>query len=112
MFYLFIAFGLLAIFNFLRIFVSLIVANLSTAYKIKRRAKSRTDQRPKKYGISVIIPAYNEEKGIVRCVESVYQNDFSQKEVIVIDDGSTDDTAHLLEKLKKISKFNYCTPKK
>lgn len=101
MFYLFIAFGLLAIFNFLRIFVSLIVANLSTAYKIKRRAESRTDQRPKQYGISVIIPAYNEEKGIVRCVESVYQNDFSQKEVIVIDDGSTDNTAHLLEKLKK-----------
>lgn len=101
MVYVVIAIGLLATFNFLRIFISLTVANLSKAYKIKKRAKSRTASSLKQYGISVVIPAYNEEKDIAKCVESVYQNDFLKKEVIVIDDGSTDNTAYLLEKLKK-----------
>lgn len=101
MVYVIIAVGLLSIFNFLRIFISLTVANLSKAYKIKKRAKSRTVSSLKQYGISVVIPAYNEEKDITKCVESVYKNDFFKKEVIVIDDGSTDNTAYLLEELKK-----------
>ena len=54
MVYVVIAIGLLATFNFLRIFISLTVANLSKAYKIKKRAKSRTASSLKQYGISVL----------------------------------------------------------
>ncbi|WP_164507991.1 glycosyltransferase [Lacticaseibacillus suibinensis] len=50
-------------------------------------------------GISIIIPAYNEEKDIYRCVDSVYKNKYLYKEVIVVNDGSNDHTAQILESL-------------
>ena len=48
--------------------------------------------------VSVIIPAYNATKTIDLCLESILKQDFSDYEVIVVDDGSTDDTR---EKVKK-----------
>lgn len=46
--------------------------------------------------ISVIIPAYNVEGYIDKCIQSVLSQTYSDLEVIVIDDGSTDDTAELI----------------
>lgn len=48
--------------------------------------------------ISVIIPSYNRARTIVNSVQSVLQQTYSNIEVIVVDDGSTDDTADLLQK--------------
>lgn len=45
--------------------------------------------------ISVIIPAHNEEAIIVRSIESALNSDYPNKEVIVVDDGSSDRTYHL-----------------
>jgi cellulose synthase/poly-beta-1,6-N-acetylglucosamine synthase-like glycosyltransferase/peptidoglycan/xylan/chitin deacetylase (PgdA/CDA1 family)/spore germination protein YaaH len=42
--------------------------------------------------IAVLIPAYNEEKVIVRTIRSVLHSDFGNLRVIVIDDGSSDNT--------------------
>jgi cellulose synthase/poly-beta-1,6-N-acetylglucosamine synthase-like glycosyltransferase len=42
--------------------------------------------------VAVLIPAYNEEKVIVRTVRSVLNSDYTNLHVIVIDDGSTDRT--------------------
>ena len=42
--------------------------------------------------IAVLIPAYNEEKVIVRTIRSVLHSDYENLHVIVIDDGSTDNT--------------------
>ncbi|MGA7859605.1 MAG: glycosyltransferase, partial [Terracidiphilus sp.] len=42
--------------------------------------------------IAVLIPAYNEEKVIVRTVRSVLHSDYTNLHIIVIDDGSSDDT--------------------
>jgi peptidoglycan-N-acetylglucosamine deacetylase len=42
--------------------------------------------------VAVLIPAYNEEKVIVRTVRSVLNSDYKNLHVIVIDDGSTDRT--------------------
>ncbi|MBD3223088.1 MAG: glycosyltransferase [Caldithrix sp.] len=47
--------------------------------------------------ISVIIPAYNREQLIVRTIESVLAQTDLPAEVIVIDDGSTDYTAKVLD---------------
>ena len=52
-----------------------------------------------KWKASIIIPAYNAEKSIVRCMESVLQQTYHNFEVIVVDDGSTDNTGHLLDKI-------------
>ncbi len=45
--------------------------------------------------VSVIIPAYNASRTIAATVQSVLDQTFSDFEVIVVDDGSSDDTAHL-----------------
>lgn len=47
--------------------------------------------------VTIIIPAYNAEAYLQRCLDSIFSQDFNGYEVIVIDDGSTDGTAALLE---------------
>lgn len=51
--------------------------------------------------ISVIIPAYNIEQYIERCLESVCGQTYSRLEIIVIDDGSTDGTGNIIDELAK-----------
>lgn len=47
--------------------------------------------------ISVILPAYNLQAQIGRCLDSLLNGSFRDLEVLCIDDGSTDDTPALLE---------------
>ena len=49
--------------------------------------------------ISVIIPSYNRESTIIQSVESVLNQTVTDVEVIVVDDGSTDDTLNKLKLL-------------
>ena len=43
--------------------------------------------------VSVIIPVFNSQKTIEVCLEAVFRSSFKRFEVIVVDDGSTDDSA-------------------
>ncbi len=47
--------------------------------------------------ISIIIPVYNGAQYIAEALESVFQQDYASYEVIVVDDGSTDNTREVLE---------------
>lgn len=49
--------------------------------------------------VSIIIPCYNAELCIEQCLYSVLEQDYGDFEVIVIDDGSSDNTPGLLESL-------------
>ena len=49
--------------------------------------------------VSVIIPAYNSEETIERAVWSVLDQDYGNLEVIVVDDGSADDTSEIVHEL-------------
>jgi cellulose synthase/poly-beta-1,6-N-acetylglucosamine synthase-like glycosyltransferase/peptidoglycan/xylan/chitin deacetylase (PgdA/CDA1 family) len=49
--------------------------------------------------VSVIVPAYNEEVGIERAIRSLAGNDYPDLEVVVVDDGSRDRTAEIVESL-------------
>lgn len=50
--------------------------------------------------VSVIIPVFNEEKTILDCLVSLFQQSYRPLEIIVVDDGSTDKTAQVLSKYK------------
>ena len=62
-------------------------------------------KREYRYTISVIIPAYNVEKYIGDCLESILRQTFSDYQIIVIDDGSTDDTKKIIKQY--MSKYPY-----
>ena len=51
--------------------------------------------------ISVIVPVYNVEKYITRCVESLTGQSFQDYEILLIDDGSTDKTDEVLRKYEE-----------
>lgn len=48
--------------------------------------------------ISVIVPVYNVEKYIEKCIQSILNQTFRDFELIVVDDGSTDSSKVLCEK--------------
>jgi len=50
--------------------------------------------------VSVIIPAYNEEENIGRCLKSALRQDYKNLEIIVIDDSSSDRTSEIVKSLK------------
>lgn len=49
--------------------------------------------------ISIIIPVYNCEKQISRCVESILRQTYKNIECIIVDDGSVDGTAQICDEL-------------
>ncbi len=49
---------------------------------------------------SVIVPLYNKEKHIVRTIESVLNQTYKDFELVIIDDGSTDDSYDIAAKIK------------
>ena len=49
--------------------------------------------------VSIIIPVYNREKYITECIKSLTSQDYKKLEIIVIDDGSTDNTLKISEAL-------------
>ena len=59
------------------------------------------NEKTKDFTISVIIPAYNVEKYVERCVESVIDQDVENIEIICIDDCSTDRTLDILKSLQQ-----------
>ena len=49
--------------------------------------------------VSIIIPVYNSEKFVEKCIRSVMEQTFRNLEIIVIDDGSTDGSCAILDML-------------
>jgi cellulose synthase/poly-beta-1,6-N-acetylglucosamine synthase-like glycosyltransferase/peptidoglycan/xylan/chitin deacetylase (PgdA/CDA1 family) len=64
----------------------------------ERQKIMRTSRLPLHGAVSVIIPAYNEAKVIERTILSVLASRGIEVEVLVMDDGSTDDTADVVSR--------------
>ncbi|MHC5279932.1 glycosyltransferase family 2 protein [Listeria kieliensis] len=61
--------------------------------------------------VSVIVPIYNVEKDLMRCVDSILNQTYPHLEILLIDDGSTDSSGKLMDELtdtrvKKIHQRN------
>jgi glycosyltransferase involved in cell wall biosynthesis len=51
--------------------------------------------------ISVIVPVYNVEQFLVQCVETILKQSFGDFELLLVDDGSTDDSGKICDDLEK-----------
>ena len=51
--------------------------------------------------ISVIIPVYNVEKYIDRCLTSIVKQSYDNLEIILVDDGSTDGSGEICDRYAK-----------
>lgn len=51
-----------------------------------------------KIDVSVIVPCYNVEEHIAKCLDSLLNQDFTSYEIICVDDGSTDNTNLILQR--------------
>ena len=83
-------------FSAIRIILGLLLANIHQIIYL-------TKVRREKYAplVSVIIPAYNEEKTIVACVSSVMKQTYLNRQVIIVNDGSDDATKNILDSINK-----------
>lgn len=62
--------------------------------------------------LSIIIPCYNAENLIERCISSILASDFTDYEIILVNDGSTDNTSAKLDLLQKSDNRIHCFNKK
>lgn len=72
--------------------------SLAFVARERRRAKNNKqlvfESRPR---VSIVVPGYNEEVVISNCVESILRSNYEDFEVILVDDGSTDGTARIMD---------------
>ena len=60
---------------------------------------SNSEQREKSPLVSIVLPAYNVSRTIQECVSTLAKQDYPNTELIVVNDGSTDETRRILERL-------------
>ena len=51
--------------------------------------------------VSVVVPCYKVEKYIAKCIESIQNQDFKDLEIILVDDGSPDNTGKICDDYSK-----------
>lgn len=73
---------------------------LALAHAFRRRRPPVFRESPP--SVSVIVPAYNEEKVIGRCVESILASRYPRLELILVDDGSTDHTLEIMRRYQHL----------
>lgn len=64
-------------------------------------ASNKFDEMITEPKVSVIIPAYNVEKYIVECLKSVINQTLKEIEIIIVNDGSTDNTLEIIKTFMK-----------
>ena len=71
--------------------INFLTVPLAIFHKLREK-KEVFQQSTYKPRVSIIVPAYNEEKVLARTLETLLEADYANKEIIVVDDGSKDNT--------------------
>ena len=74
--------------------------------KVAKLNKSQNSNTPYNPKVSVIIPAWNEEVGILKTIKSVLSNNYDNIEIVVVNDGSTDNSDKVIKDFIKYLKLN------
>lgn len=84
--------------NFLHISAYIAAANIYDIRSLRKTAKARKNVQevPFEPKVTVLIPAHNEELGIIRCLETVSKSTYRNLSIVVIDDASSDTTSKLV----------------
>jgi cellulose synthase/poly-beta-1,6-N-acetylglucosamine synthase-like glycosyltransferase/peptidoglycan/xylan/chitin deacetylase (PgdA/CDA1 family) len=84
----------IAILALMRAFAVVGLARLHSA-RLRRQPRPAGFQPP----VSIVVPAFNEAAGIEQAIRSLAASDYPEFEVVVVDDGSTDGTGELVDRL-------------
>jgi len=55
--------------------------------------------------VSIVIPVYNVERYVEACIQSVIGQNYANKEIVIVDDGSTDDTLNIVHRYSSAYKY-------
>lgn len=56
--------------------------------------------------VSIIVPVYNAEKYIKKCIESIINQTYKKIEVVIVDDGSKDNSVGILKGMNMMIELN------
>ena len=54
--------------------------------------------------VSIVVPVYNVEKYLERCIQSILEQSYTNLQIILVDDGSTDESGHIADSWNKKDK--------
>ncbi len=89
----------LLIIKYSKSIILIIIAPWNEVLKTIRENKYPSNKYTPK--VSVIIPSYNEEVGIIGTIKSIFKSKYKNVEIIVVNDGSTDNTDKLIKNFQK-----------
>ena len=78
------------------LFISVIVGALALYYRNKRTRYKNVADHEYQIPVTIVVPAYNEEVTVVETVKSLLSLEYHSYEIIVVDDGSKDNTTAVL----------------
>ena len=58
--------------------------------------------------LSVIVPVYNVEQYLERCVDSILNQTVKELEIILVDDGSTDNSGSMCDAMQRSTPISGC----
>lgn len=89
---------IIGLINFLHLGLYISGANIYDIRQMRRAYKALRTPKRKPYNphVTVLIPAHNEQLGVIRTIETVRNNTYKNISIVVIDDASTDNTAQLV----------------
>lgn len=97
-----VAYGAMGVFGYVMLAIGVLIVVRAVllltlaSHQVLRSRRAAADPLPYLPSVAVIVPAYNEEVGIERAVRSLAASDYPDLEIVVVDDGSKDETAEIV----------------